>query len=71
MDIGKFNLERCQVRFFFECLESYCKGIRSNRFLRKNFIDLCQKYPVGIRDCVSVVENRYFLILPTSHSHSK
>ena len=38
-NIGKFNLERCQVRFFFECLESYCKGIRSNRFLRKNFID--------------------------------
>ena len=62
--ICKRNLERCQVRLFFEGLESYC-------FLRKNFIDLYQKYPVSVRDCISCIENRYFLTLPRPHSHSK
>ena len=51
--ISKCSLERCQVRLFFEGLEGYSKNLtRSYRFLRKNFVDLCQKYPVGFKDCI-------------------
>ena len=69
--IRKCNLERYQIRLFFEGLESYSKNLRrSNRFLRKDFIDFCQKYPLGFIDCVPVVESRCFLILPRSNNSS-
>ena len=46
--VCKCNLERWQVRLFFEDLESYSKNLtRSDCFLRKNFADLCQKHPEG------------------------
>lgn len=61
--IRKCNLERYQV----ECYSKYLR--RSNHFFRKNFIDLCWKYPIGFRDCVSVVENIFFLMLPRINSN--
>ena len=68
--IREYNLEMCQVRLFFEGLKGYSKDLRrSNCFLRETFIDLCQKYPVGFKDCISVIENRYFLMLPRINSN--
>lgn len=68
----KCSLERCQVRLFFEGLESYSSSLRrSDSFVTNNFIDLCQKYPVGVKDCVSIIENRPFIMLPRPHNHSK
>ena len=38
-NIGKCNLEKCQVRLFFEGLEMYSKNLRkSNCHLRKKFV---------------------------------
>ena len=53
--LRKCDLEKCQVQLFLEGLESYGKELRkSRRLLRKNFNDLCEKYPVGFRDCIAI-----------------
>lgn len=53
--IHKCNLGRCQVRLYFESLEIYSKNLRkSNRHLRKNFVQISQKYPEGFKDCVAL-----------------
>lgn len=59
--------------YFLESLKSYSKNLRrSSHFLRRTFfIDLFQKYPVSFRDCVSAVENRYFLMLSRSYTHNQ
>ena len=59
--------------YFLESLKSYSKNLRrSSHFLRRTFfIDLCQKYPVSFRDCVSAVENRCFLMLSRSYTHNQ
>ena len=35
--------------------------------LIKNFTDLCEKYPVGFRDCIAIAQNRYFMMIPRSN----
>ena len=66
--LRKCDLENCQIRLFLEGLESYGKELRKNRrLLRKNFSDLCEKYPVGFRDCIAIVQNRYFMMIPRSN----
>ena len=55
----KCELGRCQVWLFLEGLESYSKELRkTTRLLRKNFTDLCEKYPVGFRDWTAIAQNR-------------
>ena len=57
-------MKNYQVRSFLEGLESYNKELRkSRRLLRKNFIALCKKYPVGFRNCVALAQNRYFMMI--------
>ena len=69
--IRKCDLERCQVQLFLEGLESYGKELRKSRhLLRKNFIDHCEKYPVGFRDCIAIAQNRYFMMIPRSNINS-
>ena len=66
--IRKCDLERYQVRLFLEGLESYGRELRKSRcLLRKNFTDLCEKYPVDFRDCIAITQNRYFMMIPRSN----
>ena len=70
--LRKCDLERCQVRLFLEGLESCGKDLRkSRRLLRKNFTELCEKYPVGFKDCIAIAQNTYFMMIPRSNSNSK
>ena len=66
----KCDLKNCQVRSLLEGLESYGEELRkSRRLLRKNFIALCKKYPVGFRDCVALAQNRYFMMTPRPNNN--
>ena len=53
----KCDLERFQVSLFFEDIEACSKDRRkSNHLLKKAFVNLCEKYPIGFRDCVSIAQ---------------
>ena len=63
--LRKSDLKNYQVRSFLEGLESYGKELRISRLLlRKNFIALCKKYPVGLRNCAALAQNRCFMMIP-------
>ena len=68
-DLHKCDLERYHVRLFLEGIESYGKELRkSKRLLRKKFSGLCEKCPVGFRDCIAIVQNRYCIMTPRSNN---
>ena len=69
--ICKCDLEKCQVKLFIEGLESYGKKLRrSSRLLRKNFTNLCEKYPTGFRHCIAIGQNKHFIMKPRSDNNS-
>ena len=68
--ICKCNLEKCQVKLFLEGLESYGKKLRkSSRLVRKNFTDLCEKYPTAFRHCIAIAQNKHFIMKPRSNNN--
>ena len=69
--IHKCNLEKCQVKLFIEGLESYGKKLRKrSRLLRKKFINLCEEYPAGYRHCITIAQNKHFIMKPRSNNNS-
>ena len=69
--IDKCNLEKCPVKLFLKGLESYGENLRkSSRLLRKNFTDLCDKYPTGFRYCIAIAQNKHFIMNSRSNNNS-
>ena len=55
------ELERCQIKLFFENLKLYLgKERKSSHLLRKFFFELSEAYPTGFRDCVSIAKKVSF-----------
>ena len=69
--VHKCDLEKCQVKLFIEGFESYGKKFRkSSSLLRKNFTNLCEKYPAGFRNCIAIAQNKHFIMKPKSSNNS-
>ena len=51
-DVGECNLPCCKIGLFSGGLH----------LLRKNFYNLCEKYPNGFDDCFNITKNKYVFI---------
>ena len=55
------ELERCQIKLFFENLKLYLgKERKSSHLLRKFFFELSEAYATAFRDCVSIAKKVSF-----------
>ena len=59
-DVGVCDLPHCEIGLFCDSLYNYIRSSRRSQHpLRKNFYDLCKKYPNGFHDCFNITKEKY------------